>query len=101
MATDNDRPWLPLLEQALTLPQGGVRLAILEEAVRMADAHRDPEASFFMRQELMNSAMGAGRPETLLVHFAWCLAQCDREPQRFDEGHILWQYATTITNKMR
>jgi hypothetical protein len=35
-------------------------------------------------------------PDKSMVAFAWCLAQCDRDPERFSERRVLWQYKWVV-----
>jgi hypothetical protein len=86
-----------LLEQASRAESEAVRVALIEEAIALADAAGDLDAGFSLRQQLLSAALGAGDHERLLVAFAWCLAQADREPERFGEGKILWEYRWVIS----
>lgn len=81
-----------LLGEARSLPHGPARLALLEEAVHLADAHQDLDQGFRLRESLVETATFGGFPEKLLVAFSWRLAQCDRYPERFNERDLLWQY---------
>jgi hypothetical protein len=81
-----------LLQSAWGLEDGPPRLAILEEAVRLADVHGRIEEAFRLRKELIHTATFCGHPEKSLVAFSWRLAQCDREPLRFAERDLLWQF---------
>jgi hypothetical protein len=74
------------------LPYSPAKVAVLEEAVRLADAHSDTAAGFRARQALINAAIFSGMPERGLAAFSWCLAQCDRDPAQFDERRLLWEY---------
>jgi hypothetical protein len=92
-----DDPVGGLLREAAGLPEGPVRLALLEEAARAADACGDVATGFRIRSpELMWSAINAGQPEKLLVAFAWCLARSDRDPQRFPAENLLWEYSRWV-----
>ena len=74
------------------LPRGPAKVAVLEEAVRIADTHNDDDIGFDLRMELIDAATFGGCPEVSLVAFAWCLARADKEPERFDGGRLLWMY---------
>jgi len=67
-----------LVGQASVLDNGAARVALIEEAVRLADAHNDTASGFHARMELVSAAMSAGQPDVMLVAFSWCLSQCDR-----------------------
>lgn len=85
-----------LLAEAEALPFGPVRLELVEQAVRLADLHDDPEEGYRTRHELLSAAYFAGRPEKTLVAFSWCLAQSDRDPEKFNENELLWEYRWVI-----
>jgi hypothetical protein len=81
-----------LRRQAAWLPYGQARTALLEEAVRLADTHLRVDLGFAVRKDLILAATFGGNPEKALVHFTWRLAQSDREPERFPEKDLLWEY---------
>jgi Gene 66 (IR5) protein len=81
-----------LLRVASVLEPGPAKVAMVEEAVRLADAQGDLEEGFRTREELITAAMFAGQPDVELVAFSWCLSQCDREPEKFPENDMLWKY---------
>jgi len=77
---------------ASELEPGPAKVAVLEEAVRLADAHNDVDLGMRTRQELIQAATFGGRPDVSMVAFAWCLAQLDKDPDRFDSFDLLWKY---------
>src|SRR4051794_23677366 len=81
-----------LYDKACGLPNSATKVALLEEAVQLADSISDVDMGFRMRDELMSAADFSGRPDIMLVHFAWCLAQYDRDPASFDLFGLLWKY---------
>jgi hypothetical protein len=81
-----------LFWRAMWMPPSAAKVALLEDAVRQADSANDLEKGFALRKALAEAATFVGMPEKLLVAFSWCLAQCDRDPQRFPETDVLWQY---------
>jgi hypothetical protein len=82
-----------LLEQLDLLPAGPGKAAVAEEAIRLADVHRDEELGFDAREQSLWSFYDAGRPDLLMVHYAWCLAYLDRNPDDDEDQHdILWAY---------
>ena len=85
-----------LLARANALGHGETQLALTEEAVRLADRHGDIDAGFEARQDHIRSTMFSGHPDQMLVAFSWCLAQVDRNPDRFDLARLLWQYKWVI-----
>src|ERR1700722_150885 len=87
-----------LLERSNELRNGPQRIGVLEQAVRLADEHGDLDAGFRARMELMEAATFGGRPDILLTAFSWCLAEHDRDPDRFDEKGFLWKYKWVMGN---
>jgi hypothetical protein len=81
-----------LAARASDLEPGPSKLALLEEAQRLADSHNDDELGYALRQEIIELGTFAGYPEKSLVAFSWCLAQADRAPEEYDEGELLWKY---------
>lgn len=92
MTTDYREQIEELRDQAYVLPEGPSKLAFLEEAVRLADVHQDVVLGDEIRKDLINAATFSGFPEKALVAFSWRLAQRDRDPQKFPERDILWEY---------
>ncbi len=80
------------MAEAWELDNGPARVAILEEAVRLADALGDLEYSIETRNELIEAATFSGADEKSLVAFSWCLARFDEDPEPFDEDDLLWRY---------
>ena len=70
-------------------PQG---VEVAERAVQLSDRQDDPESSFRARLLLTRCASFAGFPDVAFVAFSWCLAQCDRDPERFPDDRVLWEY---------
>jgi hypothetical protein len=87
--------------KAREMENGDERVAVVEEAVRLADAGADLKLRYFARQELLEAAFWGGSPEKSLVAFSWLLAQHDRHPELFEESWLLWTYkwiVNTICN---
>ena len=89
---------IELLDRADELPEGPTQIAVVEEAVRVADAANDPDAQFVARKRLTRAAVFGGAPDVAMVSFAWCVAQADRDPDRFPESELLWQYKWLVDN---
>lgn len=86
-----------LLDQAESADKlGGAGIPYLEEAVRLADALGNLPLAFEARSELVDHACWSGHPEKMMVAFAWCLAQLDRHPDRFDVYTTLWTYKWVV-----
>ncbi len=87
--------------KAMDLPYGPTRLAMFEEAVRIADSLQDIDLGYQMRYNLQQTAEFSARGDVALVSFAWRLAQYDRYPGRFDTHDIMWTYKWTIATCTR
>jgi len=84
---------LDLLDEAASLDkETGAGIPLLEEAVRLADAHGELELAFDARTELVDQACWSGHPDKMLVAFAWCLAQIDRHPDKLETYTTYWAY---------
>lgn len=84
--------------EADELPNGPTKVALLEEATRLADSLNDVHLGYGTRMELIQAATFSGRPDLLIVHFAWCLAQYDKTPDEFYAHDLLWRYKWVIGN---
>jgi len=85
-----------LMDEASLLEYGPTKIALLEEAVRLADSHADADYGFAAREEYIQACTFGGYPEKSLVAFSWCLAQCDRNPQKYSEEAVLWKYKWVV-----
>jgi hypothetical protein len=85
-----------LMVEGERLPEGPHQIATFEEAVRLADSQNDLTLGFRTRRRLMSAAMCGGQPDLLMVAFAWCLAQSDRDPHHFPPADLLWAYRWVI-----
>jgi hypothetical protein len=85
-----------LLDQTYGLPNGPSKLALLEEAVHLADVHQDAALGDAVREKLVETATFSGYPEKALVAFSWRLAQSDRAPEIFPERDLLWEYKWVV-----
>ena len=81
-----------LQSEAWGLEASPAKVAILEQAVKLADSLEDLEEGFNLRQQLVEAATFGGVDDRALVAFAWCLAQSDKDPERFPEQDLLWKY---------
>lgn len=90
-----------LKDEAYRLPYGPTKVALLEEAVRIADSLNDAELAFEARQDLMDAAVFSGRTDVMLVAYAWCLAEYDRNPEQYDSYQILWRFKWVVGNAVQ
>jgi hypothetical protein len=92
MTEDARRRVEELLLELWNLEPSAQQVQVAEEAVRLADGLGDVALGFQAREALVEAATFSGFPEKALVAFTWCLGQCDREPERFREEDLLWEY---------
>jgi hypothetical protein len=99
--TGPDDQIIELESKAYLLPYGPTKVALLEEAVQLADSMNAVDRGFEAREALMEAAIFSGRPDIMLVAFSWCLAQSDRNPKRFNGYDLLWKYKWVIDNAFK
>jgi hypothetical protein len=85
-----------LLELAGQTPSSTARLNILEEAVRLADTHRDVGLGIETRIHLMSEARDLLRGDVLTTAFIWSLAEFDKDPKRFEGRDLITEYRWVI-----
>lgn len=87
---------LDLLTDASIMPEGPAKIGVIEQAVRLADALNDIDTCYVARSDLIEACTFGGYPEKALVAFAWCQAQFDKDPERFEEHELLWRQKWVI-----
>ena len=87
-----------LMAEAEGLPDGPAKVALVEQAAAIADSHQEVELAFEVRKTLLGVCLSADRSELMLVAFAWCLAQCDRDPDRLPIVRILWEFRWVVSS---
>lgn len=86
-----------LLGDAFEFEYGPAQIALLEQAVALADAHNDVDLGYDVRQQLIEAAIFGGSPDLALVAFAWCVARSDEDPEHFDPENLYWKYKWMAT----
>jgi hypothetical protein len=90
-----------LVTEAEPLPNGPAKIALLDEAARIADTLQDDEAGFLVRRQLVTAANFGGQPDLMLVAFVWCLSKLDANPDGFGgagaRSTLLWQFKWVIS----
>lgn len=81
-----------LISEAYYMPRGEAKIALLEEAIRLADSHLGTEQRFEARMELVDVATFSGHGEKAVMAFAWCLAQYDKDPSLAHDEDMMWSY---------
>ncbi len=80
-----------LRERAAELEAGDAKVKLLEEAVRLTDAHGAVDVAYEVRNELIDAATFGGFPDKALVAFAWCRGQQKKNPERYNAEELLWK----------
>ncbi len=71
-------------------------VALYERAIKLCDAHNALDEGWEERAGLMHAVYYTGDWDKLLIHFGWCLAQHDRDPERFSAGELYWEYKWVV-----
>lgn len=85
-----------LLREANSLHDSPAKVAILEQAARLADVSRDVDRGFAIRQDLIRVAEYSGADEKMVAAFAWCISQYDADPERHGTYSIMWEYKWVV-----
>ena len=78
------------------------KVAILEEAARLADRYGSLDEQFDTRMKLISAAVFSGMSEKALVVFAWCLGTFDANPELYNnsthEYDLMWTYKWIVSS---
>lgn len=85
-----------LINEAHNLP-GDTKVALLEEATRIADLHLDKKESYAVRMKLTEAAVEAGRGEKAILAFAWCLNEFDQHSDQYSAYDLMWNYKWIVS----
>lgn len=86
-----------LMEQAARIPRAdGAAVQLLEEAARIADTLGDVPLGYKAREQLIAAACWSGHLDRMIVAFAWCLSQYDRDPTRYSMYGLYWRYKWVV-----
>lgn len=85
-----------MMELVWCAPDLATQTQLLNRTIEVADAAGDVERGWDLRTQIFHPACFSGQIDVLLLHFAWCIAQVDRDPERFEVGELLWTYKWVI-----
>ena len=85
-----------LLREAGAVGEGAAQVALIEEAVRVADLHNEGEAAYEARKLMMRAARRASRDDLAAVACAWCLGWQDRRADRPRDIALLGEYYSIL-----
>jgi hypothetical protein len=77
------------------------RIALLKQAINLADTHNDLEWGFELRLDLIRDEKDTSRCDESLPAFTWILDTYDKNPELFDEDDFLWEYKWMIGSVRR
>ncbi len=86
-----------LLKQAKTMPHGPTKISMLKKAIDLSDSFQQTRLGFRSRRYYLDASRFGGSPSLRFAVFSWCLGQCDRDPDQFDENDLLWEYKWMIS----
>ncbi|HEY1575276.1 MAG TPA: tetratricopeptide repeat protein [Pseudonocardiaceae bacterium] len=92
------------LGEAIDMPIGQVKEALLEDVLRHAEAAELARVAFDTRLVMINAYSGGSTPAKMFTPFARCLADWDRERSAYQPwvGHrLLWAFKHTVTAMLR
>lgn len=92
-----------LIQRCWESPFGANQIALAEEAIAQADALGDEALRFDARMAATNAYQHGGEPAKGFVTFSWCLAQYDRDPEKFGyhEHLLLWYFKYMVNSLTR
>lgn len=90
-----------LLEQQEDMDYGPERVAVAEEAVRLADLSGDEEAGYEARMALIQTAVMSGQAEKMFPAFAWCQQYAERHPDEVDDYSLAWYHKWVLGSALQ
>jgi hypothetical protein len=87
-----------LKEQAYALPYSASRLALLDEALRLAIIGNDVDETFELRMAIIHDACQIGREDKIVVEFSNLLKTYKTDPDRFSDYRLYWYFKWAIGN---
>lgn len=83
------------------MPNSLQKLAMLEEAILIADKYMTEEDAYDARMGYTSTALECGCPERTFVSFAWCLSKFEKTPGLYSSHSILWHYKWILNQVWR
>lgn len=90
-----------LMQQAEAMPYGPEKLAVLEQAVALADAQKAVSLGVNARFDLIETIMVIGQAERGIQAFDWCLARYDEDKDALDAWQVydlFWIYKWVLVS---
>lgn len=83
------------------MPSPDDKIALLKQAIQIADANHDLNWGFELRLELIRDEKDTSRCVDSFPAFSWILDTFDRDPDTFDEKEFLWEYKWMLGSARR
>lgn len=77
------------------------KIALLKQAINIADANNDLDWGFDLRLDLICQEIYTSHCTESFPAFAWILNARDNNPEMFDESDFLWEYKWMATSSRR
>jgi hypothetical protein len=90
-----------LMNQVVSVQDPDTRIRLVEEAIRLADSHGDVELGFGIREQMVHEGTFNGFRDRAIIAFSWLMAQCDKDPEKFNDSDLLWQYKWVAASMSR
>ena len=90
---------LLIKRETVTAPND--KIALIKQAINLADAHNDIEWGFELRLDLIRDEKDTSRCDESFPAFTWILDTYDRNPDTFDESDFLWEYKWMLGSARR
>ena len=86
-----------LLEQIEDMEASPEKVALLEEAVRLADWSREEPLAYSLRKELIRAANYSGQSEKSIPAFVWCRHFLDEHQAEYGPWAVSYTHLTLPT----
>jgi cellulose synthase operon protein C len=89
-----ERQLYSLLDEAQDMPFGPAQVALIEQVIGHADAMSAEDLAFAARMRATTAYTYSGEPAKSFVTFSWCLAEYDRNPERYRRHThtLMWSF---------
>lgn len=95
----NRYDWLK--REMWSMPNGKQKLALMEEAIRIADKYLTDEDAYDARMDYSSASIECGCPERLFISFSWCLSKFEKQPSAYSSFMIMWHYKWVLNQIWR
>ena len=93
-----EQEYWKIMNQVQELPKSQIKVSLLEEAVRIADALNDINKGYDARLELVMATSDIGLIDKTIVAYTWCLSIYDKFSEQFDYVSLMWRYKWIVSH---